>query len=98
MKGYNIILYTVNASIYVSLYFRLFAASNIFADLNFHKIFVSSKPIFEYFDSSPSLNFRLLKPLAKIAKMKAKRKNHTFTVYKSSHYSDHRHKNIIIYK
>ena len=37
MKGYNII-YTVRAFIFAGFYFHLFAAPNIFADLNFRQL------------------------------------------------------------
>ena len=74
-KGYNII-YTVKAFTFASLYFRLFATPEIFAGLNFRKIFASSKPSFEYFECSPGSNFRLLKPLAKMAKIKHDEKIH----------------------
>ena len=82
---------------FAGLYFRLFAAPDKFTGLNFRLIFASSKPSFEYFDYSPGSNFRLLEPWAKMAKKKSG-KISTFIVYKSSHYSDHRHKNIIICK
>ena len=74
MKGYNIIC-TVKAFISTGLYFHFFAAPEKFAGLTFRQIFASSKPSFEYFDCLPCLHFHLFKPLAKIAKIKARRKN-----------------------
>ena len=62
---------TVKAFIFASLYFRLFAAPDIFAGLNFRQFFASSKPSFELFNCSPGPNFHLLKTLAKMTKIKA---------------------------
>ena len=64
---------TIKVFIFVGLHFRLFAAPDIFATLNFHQIFASFKPSFEFFDYSPGSNLCLLKPLAKMAKIKTGR-------------------------
>ena len=61
-------------------YFRLYPAPEIFAGLNFRLIFASFKSGFEFFNYSPGSIFRLLKPLAKMAKIKAGQKT-PLTVY-----------------
>ena len=66
---------TVKAFIFAGLYFHLFAAPDLIASLNFCQIFTSSKPSLEFFDCSPSSNFHLLKPLAKMVKIKTGQKN-----------------------
>ena len=64
---------TTKAFIFTGLHFRLFAAPDIFASLNFHQIFASFKPNYEFFDCSPVSIFCLLKPLVKMAKIKTGR-------------------------
>ena len=80
--------YTVKTFTFVGFYCRYFPILDTVVDLNFRQIFAIFKSTFVCFDYSPGLNFCLFESLAKMAKIKATRKN-PFLQYLKGLYSHH---------